>query len=138
VGGAAARGLVRHRSRGAPRVPPCRCGIYAFKRARALAPGLLRIAPWSVLGLVALTGRVVEHERGYRAQRAEVLAVAVVGGGHVVCRSDTGFVARLFIPGMGLSLARAGANGADADPVEYLEDQARRFREPWTSESRNG
>lgn len=124
---------------GAPHDAPCHCGIYAFKRARALAPCLLRIAPWSVHGLVALSGRVVEHERGYRAQRAEVRAVAVVGGGHAVCRSDPGFIAQLFAPRMGLSLGRATADaGDDADPVEYLEDQARRFGELWTSESRSG
>jgi hypothetical protein len=80
---------------------------------------------------VALTGRVVEHERGYRARRAEVVAVAVVGGGVAMCGSAPGFISRVFTPGLGLTFA-AAFPGVDADPVEYLEDQARRFREAWT------
>ena len=32
-----------------------------------------------VVGLVALTGKVVEHEHGFRAERAEIVALAAVG-----------------------------------------------------------
>ncbi len=47
---------------------PCRCGIYAWRD-----PGSLEVGRWargSVLGTVALWGRVVEHDRGYRAELA--------------------------------------------------------------------
>lgn len=55
--------------------PPC--GIYALKKA----DGLARVTGWPTasmaLGLVALTGKVVEHELGYRAQKAEILALTI-------------------------------------------------------------
>jgi hypothetical protein len=64
--------------------PPC--GIYAFNEpAQLLAafelPGGSRRY---VYGLVELSGKVVEHERGYRGQRATVVAAAVVGRGQLV------------------------------------------------------
>ena len=62
--------------------PPC--GIYAFKdirRVRAL------IEPWFeqgsltvAVGVVALSGRVIEHDSGYRAEHAEVAALSVISG----------------------------------------------------------
>lgn len=47
------------------------CGVYASKSAADLHPGP---AP-RILGVVHLTGKVVEHESGYRAARARVVAV---------------------------------------------------------------
>jgi len=64
--------------------PPC--GIYAFKEPAQLlaAFGLPEGSRRSVYGLVALSGKVVEHERGYRGQRATVVAAAVAGRGLLV------------------------------------------------------
>lgn len=64
--------------------PPC--GIYALKDPEGLAAavdvGLRRLARLSTyaLGLVTLTGRVVEHDHGYRGERAEVVSLAVITG----------------------------------------------------------
>ncbi len=56
------------------------CGIYATKEP---GPLILEHLPASargwVGGVVALTGKVVEHEHGYRAESAEVVAAAAVG-----------------------------------------------------------
>jgi hypothetical protein len=62
------------------------CGLYCFKEPEQLlaAFGLPRGSAVSVLGLVSLSGKVVEHENGYRAQKARVLAAAAVGRGRVV------------------------------------------------------
>jgi hypothetical protein len=54
------------------------------------------------IGLVAMTGRVVEHESGYRAQHVEVLALAFVTGAvgkHTVLATvaDQEAVARAFV-----------------------------------------
>ncbi|HXF37052.1 MAG TPA: hypothetical protein VNO17_07715, partial [Actinomycetota bacterium] len=46
----------------------CVCGIYAWKEAAQLA-GAAKARP-SVVGTVALWGRVVEHAGGYRAEQA--------------------------------------------------------------------
>ena len=64
--------------------PPC--GIYVFKEPAQLlgAFGLPEGSRRFVLGLVALSGKVVEHERGFRGQKARVVAAAVVGQGLVV------------------------------------------------------
>ena len=76
--------------------PPC--GLYAAKDVRDLdfpalnALGRRRVA----LGLVALAGKVVEHEHGYRARRAEVRAMAVIGAGRVVRIGDRTTIERLF------------------------------------------
>jgi hypothetical protein len=64
--------------------PPC--GIYAFKEPAQLL-GAFELPEGSrryVYGLVALSGKVVEHERGYRARRAAVVAAVVVGRGRLV------------------------------------------------------
>lgn len=64
--------------------PPC--GVYAFKEPEQLVAtfGLPEGPRRNVYGLVAMAGKVVEHERGYRGQRVEVVAAAVVGGGLLV------------------------------------------------------
>lgn len=64
--------------------PPC--GIYALK-----SPDMLCAAERGSVGYsrgtkgiaaVALTGRVVEHEQGYRAEHVTVVAMAVIKGDH--------------------------------------------------------
>jgi hypothetical protein len=50
----------------------CPCGIYAMKDRRAVPPS----RPGSVIvGKVAMSGRVIEHEDGYRASHARITAV---------------------------------------------------------------
>lgn len=60
--------------------PPC--GIYAFTAAERLvqAVGLPRGGGRWGYGVVELTGKVVEHEHGYRARHARVVAMVVVEG----------------------------------------------------------
>ncbi len=69
------------------RVPDldCTCGIYALKDLslwrRLLGPGLIAHGP------VALSGRVIEGERGFRAERARIIGPLRIG---VYCRSGGG------------------------------------------------
>lgn len=64
------------------RRPPC--GIYALAspgRLRRAAEHAIvnRAVPTTLaIGLVAMWGRVVEHEHGYRAEHAEVVALALI------------------------------------------------------------
>lgn len=64
------------------RCGPPACGIYAVKNLDMFPPeiGATEMRD-SVVGVVALSGKVVEHELGYRASQARVLAVAVNRGG---------------------------------------------------------
>ncbi len=51
----------------------CRCGINCYKDARSWNDGDYHDLP--IWGIVELSGRVIEHERGYRAEKAKVVAV---------------------------------------------------------------
>lgn len=82
-----AGGLERERFGAGEPVPhlDCTCGIYAVPSVVALldhavrpvAPGA-RLPETGAFGIVAMTGRVVEHERGWRAGRAEATALLVL------------------------------------------------------------
>ena len=65
------------------RCPAPACGIYALP---GLEPILRELSPnWSgAVGLVELSGKVVEHEHGYRAERAHTVALAMIGQGRVL------------------------------------------------------
>lgn len=73
------------------------CGIYATKE---LAPLLaMHVQPDShsyVAAVVAFTGRVVEHEQGYRGERAEVTAAFAVWPDRVLATVDAERIAALF------------------------------------------
>lgn len=99
--------------------PPC--GIYAFKEpAQLLASfGLPEGSRRCVYGLVALSGKVVEHERGYRGQRATVVAAAVVGRGLLVRAEGIERLQSLFAAP---DDAVAGLIATDAAVVEGVGD----------------
>ena len=73
--------------------PPC--GIYATKTAGAALDALEHTGPLA-LGVVALSGKVVEHEHGYRAAQATAVAMLVVSHGEAV-RFDGVEVDELFL-----------------------------------------
>lgn len=53
----------------------CRCGFYARRRPIALCTCGDPLTPrHGVVGVVKLGGRIVEHEDGYRAEKAQVVA----------------------------------------------------------------
>lgn len=65
------------------------CGVYAAKSVDPLyrefdVAGIGDVA----LGLVALTGKVVEHDSGYRAAEAEIIALGACFGDHVLLTAD--------------------------------------------------
>lgn len=68
----------------------CTCGFYAVKRLSQLLPPLPLPTPESavkqgvesgiVLGRVELAGRIIEHEYGYRAERARIAELIPIRG----------------------------------------------------------
>jgi hypothetical protein len=56
----------------------CRCGIYAYKDARSWEMGDYSYMP--IWGIVELSGKAIEHTRGYRAEKAKVVAVYFKNG----------------------------------------------------------
>ena len=61
-------------------------GIYALKPKLADRVGWQNESCW-VTGTIALSGRVVEHQLGYRAERAVVRELRLGVGAHLVIRS---------------------------------------------------
>jgi hypothetical protein len=65
------------------------CGVYATKELGPLIGAHLRRQSHSyAVGLVASSGKVVEHEFGYRAERAVIVAVAAVAHGMYLATND--------------------------------------------------
>jgi hypothetical protein len=60
----------------------CDCGIYALKSRKDAVSLALQISPPELVavGRVSLWGRVVETERGYRAQYAYIYDLTLLGG----------------------------------------------------------
>ena len=126
----------------------CRCGIYALKASEGLPrPGRVRMRPGAglALGVVALSGVVVEHELGYRAARAEVAAAAVFFRGRALCGADRWWIQRLFqCPEGALGEVERGAwpqvkaiDPSMEEVVRFLRDEASRLERAWTSASRS-
>lgn len=105
--------------------PPC--GIYATKALTTLLSFMGDTPVGIALGMVALTGRVIEHEHGYRAGEAEVLALTVVDGIHVLCTSIPEEIDGLFVSTGGQIRGRCQPEPfALEKAAQYLEEQARR------------
>ena len=121
------------------------CGIYAAKSPRPLLAGKdIRRNSTFALGLVGLEGTVVEHERGYRAERASVLAIAIYERGALWMTDELTQLGELF------SSHRTAADlGIQPLPqpknvdttrqaiTDYLDYHARR-KQSWTSANSNG
>jgi hypothetical protein len=121
--------------------PPC--GIYVLKD-----PGIMvRMAASTgdeespvVIGLTALSGKVVEHDEGYRAQHAEVTAAVVIAGDRVICGDSPNWIAHLFgNPAAAIGAVPALPDGPDryVAAIDYLADRRTREEQRWTSASRS-
>ena len=115
------------------------CGIYATKDLAALLAD--QVTPYSdgyAAGLVALSGKVVEHERGYRAERARTLAVVATGAGKFLSTDDADEVDRLFVAPLALLelRGRERPRALLAHMHDYLTGIERSLT--WTSESSSG
>ena len=105
------------------------CGIYATKSVGALLN--LHVVPGShsyVAGVVGLTGKVVEHERGYRGAAAKVDAVYAVWPDRTMATADAERIAALFaacdrVPATWCDLRLADLGPTD-ELVEYLKQRA--------------
>ena len=96
-------------------------------------PGL----PDRAIGLVALTGKVVEHAAGYRAQYARAVALAISWGGSVFLGDDPQWIEAVFagedpaVPGSARRLATFPRPLGEMRG--FFERAERRCREAWTS-----
>lgn len=79
------------------RCGPPACGIYAVKELDMFPPGIGRgVIHNSVVGVVAMQGKVIEHEDGYRSQRATAIAVSANDGARRLTTADPAEIDALF------------------------------------------
>jgi len=110
------------------------CGIYATKSLETLfrffAGGVVREV---ALGLVSLSGRVVDHDLGYRAARAQAVSLAVIRGQDLYLTENPGEIDRFFTSTRDeIGLMCQPTKHPIEEAVAYLEDQERRHQQ-WTS-----
>ncbi len=106
----------------------CRCGIHAFRTERLAwhqpppAPPWHSLwGDWAVLGEVALWGKVVEHEDGYRAEHAMVRHLVVP--------------ARLVMRGSRVDLTQASLCCLQVDPEVIEVETTEHTPEPGMAEA---
>jgi hypothetical protein len=71
----------------------CSCGIYAFKSLPALLVSLSPRRDYDAIGEIALWGKVIVAERGYRADHAYPLSITLLGieqGNFMVMKHELG------------------------------------------------
>ena len=105
------------------RCGPPACGIYAVKTLAVfpsdVASGEIRR---SVVGLVAMSGKVIEHDEGYRAYSANAIALSANDGARRLLTADRDLVEKLF--------ENPERTLADAPPIEGPEtNETREFLE---------
>lgn len=114
----------------AARCGPPACGIYAVKHLEMFGDELPRgIVDRSVVGVAALTGKVVEHEAGYRATSATVIAAVARYDTLALVTDDPAEIAALFDDPLG-ALARSGQRSDSQDTREFLV-RAQSKEEQW-------
>jgi hypothetical protein len=115
------------------RCGPPACGIYAVKDLGVFPPEVAKGAiHQSVVGVVAMSGKVVEHESGYRSQRATAVAVSVNDGRSRLLTDDPEIIELLFAdPREAMALARRTESEEDPPTTEFLAS-IRERQEQWT------
>lgn len=122
--------------------PPC--GIYAAKDVDRLISAHADADIGSMaIGLVAMAGKVVEHEQGWRAERVTVLALTFARGGRIFATDDPEEIEILF-QGIGLSdeWHPTGESGTSVNGrieemmAAYMKEQERK-QTGWILESPN-
>lgn len=135
-------------------VSRCRCGIYALKKLDPPGPGLIGVL---VEGRVSMSGRVLEAERGYRAQQARIVGPLrlVLRCSHNGAASPCAGKPSHVTVDSGAYRVTCAAHRLPGDKrgrpaVEFIEDTARWLQArygvetktkevtPWTSEGSSG
>jgi hypothetical protein len=115
------------------RCGPPACGIYAVKDL-AMFPSEVALGAihHSVVGVVAMSGKVVEHEAGYRSQRATAVAVSVNDGRGRLMTDEPEVIESLFAdPHGAMAGARRVGNDEESPTTEFLAS-IRERQEQWT------
>lgn len=108
------------------------CGVYATKRLEDLLGVHVHESTRDYLaGLVALGGKVVEHEKGYRAARAEVVSAALIGRDREVLSSDSEVIAGIFVDPTGALSSTSSVAITNPLLSRMVEHLSQRKDQPW-------
>jgi hypothetical protein len=115
------------------RCGPPACGIYAVKDLemfpREVARGVIR---HSVVGVVAMSGKVIEHESGYRSQRARAVAVSANDGRRRLMTDEPEVIDSLFADPHNVMANATPAHSDEKSPTREFLTSIRERREQWT------
>lgn len=115
------------------RCGPPACGIYAVKHLSMLpeevAAGRIKR---SIVGVVALSGKVIEHELGYRAEHARVVAAVANDAGRILITDDPEHLDALFHDPLHVLSRRGKRNRSDESTVGEFLESSRKKEEQWT------
>jgi hypothetical protein len=117
--------------------PPA-CGVYATKQPETIYSQMPRQPDWAI-GVVELSGKVVEHSKGYRAQRATLMALWLVVGDKAAPIEGEKALGRALAdpPGAVDNGATRRSNSTEyEDACRFLAGWIER-RTSWTSENRS-
>ena len=120
------------------RCGPPACGIYATKACDHIFSQMNRRRDWAI-GLVGMSGKVVEHRLGYRAQRATIEALCLVVEGRSLHLADPLAIEAALLDPKGVAAAGTPAHADFAElrrAMAFLEEHERSTR--WTLENKNG
>ncbi|HEX6221734.1 MAG TPA: hypothetical protein VF115_11620 [Acidimicrobiia bacterium] len=114
------------------RCGPPACGIYAVKDLDMFPSDVAGCEFRDMaVGVVALAGKVIEHELGYRAQRASVVALAVHHEGHrVVTRQKSELEALFRAPADAIARLENNRFSSPNEARAFLESSRKEDR--WT------
>lgn len=119
------------------RCGPPACGIYATKSPGFIFGQMTRRPDWAI-GVVGLSGKVVEHRLGYRAQRATIEALCLVAGGHSLHATDPVVIEAALQDPEGIVGTGVAAQTDEAElqrAIPFLKTHERSMR--WTLENRS-
>jgi hypothetical protein len=116
--------------------PPA-CGIYATKTMEKFPTSITGgLAEGHAFGVVAMTGKVVEHEGGYRSQRASVVALAVRSARRWLVTAKPDEIEAIF-QDPERAVAKHGHTGyASPFRVQHFLEHWKRKEEKWISDQR--
>jgi hypothetical protein len=115
------------------RCGPPACGIYATKTLESLQSQMPGHREGIATGVVAMTGKVIEHELGYRAARVEAVALTFRLSGRVIATADPAGIDALFADPIG-TLDAVGTNAEDATGRDRFLETWKEEHEKWTLE----
>jgi len=118
------------------RCGPPACGVYATKRIEMFPQGIGgRLQEGQAIGVVGMTGKVIEHAKGYRSARAIVLAVVVRYRAHWLLTAESELIKQVFADPATVVLSCGKLGFPPAATIDAFLNETRQKEETWTSES---